>query len=470
MKKKVSKKIVAALALACATAFTAPAFAAPGDAFADVPAKHWSYSAIQKLAKDGIVSADTNRFNGEKTVTRYEMAILVANAMTKLEKADANQKALIQQLQLEYQDDLKALGARVDALEKKVANAEKSAAVANAKAKVNFFFDNRIQYNHTSLKPTDPGGALATKPNVKEQDQIMERLRVYMSGNIGDEWSWNSRLHYTKWNIGTTDSATKDATVKFDRMYVTNKNIAGGQLDLGRQGLFPGKALFWNYVGDTDAAVYTRNFDKLKVSVTEGRLNSSGSENTKVRWADLSYRPNKNVDIGLLLLKSDFTPLKTKDMNIIAINGAAKINDGLALSFEWGKNRADDSLYMKGNQSAYFVALQSKYEATNIIPGLYTTMVNPFVKGDHAWGVSYRHMPAGAAGIGNRGTFSGWVPATTDQFGAFQNGSNDINAWRFDYVYVPWKNVQWTLTYDHIKPINGNWTNNSIQSTFNFFF
>ncbi len=100
-------------------------------------------------------------------------------------------------------------------------------------------------------------------------------------------------------------------------------------------------------------------------------------------------------------------------------------------------------------------------------------MVNPFKQGDHGWALSYRHMPSGVAGAGNRGSFN-WVPLTTDNDGSWQNTYDGINAWRVDYVYVPWKNVQLTLTYDRVKPIDkvakGDWTNNSYQATFNYFF
>lgn len=96
-------------------------------------------------------------------------------------------------------------------------------------------------------------------------------------------------------------------------------------------------------------------------------------------------------------------------------------------------------------------------------------MVNPFKQVDWGWGISYRHLPSGVAGLWNRGAFS-WVPLTTDVDGNWQNALDGINAWRADFVYVPWRNVQWTLTYDRIKYIDGDKLNNSWQSTFNFFF
>lgn len=58
--------------------------AAPAsDLFQDVPTVHWAYSAVMQLAKDGILTGYSDQsFQGDKTITRYEMAQIVANART----------------------------------------------------------------------------------------------------------------------------------------------------------------------------------------------------------------------------------------------------------------------------------------------------------------------------------------------------------------------------------------------------
>jgi len=97
--------------------------AAAASQFSDVPAKHWAYDAINKLAKAGIVDGyGDGTFRGDKTMTRYEMAQIVANAMAREDKADAGSRALIEKLAKEFADELKVIGTRVDNLEKKVDN------------------------------------------------------------------------------------------------------------------------------------------------------------------------------------------------------------------------------------------------------------------------------------------------------------------------------------------------------------
>ncbi|MBP2645801.1 MAG: S-layer y domain protein [Firmicutes bacterium] len=115
------KKIIA-IVLTAMFCFASIA-AAAGSQFSDVPTKHWAYGAIGKLVKAGIVDGyGDGNFHGDKTMTRYEMAQIVANVMAKEDKVDAENKALIEKLAKEFSDELKVIGARVDNLEKKADN------------------------------------------------------------------------------------------------------------------------------------------------------------------------------------------------------------------------------------------------------------------------------------------------------------------------------------------------------------
>ena len=103
------------LAMAMALGVTASAYAA--NPFSDVPAGHWAYDSVNKLAAAGIVDGYGNgTFGGDRLMTRYEMAQIVAKAMAK--------GANVDRLAAEFADELDSLGVRVAALEKKSDNAE----------------------------------------------------------------------------------------------------------------------------------------------------------------------------------------------------------------------------------------------------------------------------------------------------------------------------------------------------------
>ena len=46
--------------------------------FTDVPDSHWAVDAVEQLANDGLVIGWEDRFMGNKTFTRYEMAQILA--------------------------------------------------------------------------------------------------------------------------------------------------------------------------------------------------------------------------------------------------------------------------------------------------------------------------------------------------------------------------------------------------------
>jgi len=114
------KKLIASLATIMVLGVAGTSFAAT-NAFSDVPTDHWAYGAVTQLEKDGILD-NNDKFGGERTLSRYEMAIVVARAMSKVDKANASDKALITKLEDEFSAELSKLDAKYDSLEKKVDN------------------------------------------------------------------------------------------------------------------------------------------------------------------------------------------------------------------------------------------------------------------------------------------------------------------------------------------------------------
>ena len=95
---------------------------AASNPFSDVPQDSWAYDAVATLAADGVIDGfPDGTYQGNKTMTRYEMAQIVARAMAKedLQKAD---KAIVDKLAAEFAEELDNLGVRVADLEKKSDN------------------------------------------------------------------------------------------------------------------------------------------------------------------------------------------------------------------------------------------------------------------------------------------------------------------------------------------------------------
>ena len=116
------KKMLAVVAAASLVAVAAPAFAA--NPFSDVPMNHWAYDAVEELASKGILEGYPNgTFKGNRAMTRYEIATMVARMMNAgLTGADLEKlKALV----VEFQPELDALGVKVDGFDSRLTALEK---------------------------------------------------------------------------------------------------------------------------------------------------------------------------------------------------------------------------------------------------------------------------------------------------------------------------------------------------------
>ena len=202
------------LAMAMALGVTASAYAA--NPFSDVPAGHWAYDAVNKLAAAGVVDGyPDGTYGGDKLMTRYEMAQIVAKAMAK--------GANVDKLAAEFADELDSLGVRVANLEKKADN-------------VKITGQARFSYKDVDGDENGNEGAL--------------RTRLWVTGQVNEDWTYTGMFQNTQtW----TDKDAED-TVELDRAYVDGR-VGGMAVTAGR----------WNEVTFTGNVLDT-NIDGVKVA------------------------------------------------------------------------------------------------------------------------------------------------------------------------------------------------------------
>ncbi|HKX16387.1 MAG TPA: S-layer homology domain-containing protein [bacterium] len=172
------RHIAVAVAAAVMFAMVAPAFAQP---FADVPTNHWAYDAIAELAAKGLVEGyPDGTFKGDRAMTRYEMAMVVARLLARIEsiqipapapapqvtKADLD---ALQRLINEFRAELAALGVRVTAIEEEL-NAIK-ARLDNVKitGRYRFRYDGSTSFSGASVNGNINTGSTAagSTPNLR---------------------------------------------------------------------------------------------------------------------------------------------------------------------------------------------------------------------------------------------------------------------------------------------------------------
>ena len=214
------------LAMAMALGVTASAYAA--NPFSDVPAGHWAYDSVNKLAAEGVIDGyPDGTYGGDKLMTRYEMAQIVAKAMAK--------GANVDKLAAEFADELDALGVRVANLEKKADNVKVTGEV-------------RYRYTDSEL-------------NGNEYNDL--RSRIWVNGQINDDWSYIGMIENTQ---DFTEDAGNEKT-EFKRAYVEGK-IGGLDLTAGRYGAFFANGNVYDAQADGAKLSYG---DKVKVSAFAGK-------------------------------------------------------------------------------------------------------------------------------------------------------------------------------------------------------
>jgi hypothetical protein len=135
MKRRCSAVVVAALA---GVIFAGLPARSPATPLADVPSDHWAYQAIASLSADGLIDGyPDGTFNGDRPLTRYEMAVIVARVIAKIEASGAGTASktdldTLQKLIDALKDELDALGVRVTNLEDAVAALDRRTKVAQS--------------------------------------------------------------------------------------------------------------------------------------------------------------------------------------------------------------------------------------------------------------------------------------------------------------------------------------------------
>ena len=419
------KTLVSALTTALVVGAASTTFAA-ANPFADVPADHWAYDAVSQLAADGVIEGyGDNNFKGDKNITRYEMAQMVAKAMAKT-NVSGNDKPIIDKLAAEFSDELNNLGVRVANLEK---NADKVK------------WNGEARYTYTSTRHED---AKANK------DQL--RLRLEPSAEVNANWHVKARLD-------ADNDMAKDTTgnVKLARIWAQG-DYDNFQVQLGK---YPHATAYDSYLmfNDQMSGAKVTFGNKLKTSVEAGRLNLKG---------DARYGADEAADLQGI----------TFNYGLGKANGTAAYYHLQADAFKTGSTKAfgtNKLAYSKDskedNADIWEVAGTYKFDKNVSLLGAYAenTQADVYEKAGVAqlnykgaqkankgsWGayVAYRHQGGNVA-----------IGCVDDGVGFNQKG------WEFGTQYTLMKNVQAKAIYFDGKDLANDKDASKLFGRVEFFF
>ena len=347
------------LAMAMALGVTASAYAA--NPFSDVPAGHWAYDSISKLAAAGVIEGygDTT-FGGDKLMTRYEMAQIVAKAMAK--------GANVDKLAAEFADELDNLGVRVANLEKKADNVK---------------ITGEIRAHYEDYKDS------------KDADNSTLRTRIWITGQVNDDWSYTGMIqNQQKITVKGNSDNVGDETTEFQRAFVNGK-IGGVKVEAGRNNvsLLGGEIL--SNRGDRVKVAYGKD---VKLAAEYGKLSHKTDAFLAEEYAAISL----SGKLGPVALEALYVDEKDDalldDNNIWALQASYALTKDLGLKAAYLKGDVevdgeDDGWYAILN---YKGAKAAKVGSWGVYAGYYDLAASTYIS--NGWNTSYANTLRANAG------------------------------------------------------------------------
>lgn len=414
MKSKVLAALVATMAVGATCAFAA-------NPFVDVPSDSWAYKSVVELADAGIIQGvDGEHFQGQRNITRYEAAEMVAKAMAHMDKASVEQRALINKLADEFADELNNLGVRVSALENRVGNVKMTG-------------DARIRYRYQK-DTNDNDNSWDYRVRLRANAQVNDRTKVTYGISTGNK-SFASNGAAEDENDIYTDRANveyqlgKDWTVTAGRYnYKMGGNNAYGYL---YGDVFDGAQL--QYKGDSFGV--TGGYGKFKESALAGKADTNTNKDNGI----------EGVKTGYALVEGYFgngSAIGAYYNNFMAGNRHATNTDTIAFNFDdaWGAY-ASINLGSDWNAMANYEKYNSKSgnDDPEVWVGKLTYGATNFAT-PKSWDIWVEYLNADNGFADAKGNFLG----STD---SWRNDSllNNVKSWGAGIDYTFAKNAQFQV-------------------------
>lgn len=286
--------------------------------FTDVSADDWAYQAVASLSDEGVIDGyPDGTFRGDKHVTRYEIAQIVARLMAKEDTLNASQKETLAKLSSQYANELKDLGVRIAELEKK-------------RGATDLITELRVQsidrYDDVFKGNVQKHNELSTRVRLNTITPVNDRVHLY--GQLETILDMNGKESYDVNRIDPKDkSQTKlrtgygDGDFHLNRLWTTyhfgpkqdtSKLPFGPSKNLIGIGQFPVKMGVTGYTYDGEVkGVFASFGDYLK----GGRLTLAFGRATNINYAYTGPMMH-----GVALKKSELLSVLTKKYGEAGVN------------------------------------------------------------------------------------------------------------------------------------------------------
>ena len=422
-----NKKIVSALTTALVVGAASTTFAA-SNPFSDVPADHWAYDAVNQLANDGVIEGyGDDTFKGNRNITRYEMAQMVAKAMAK--NTSGVDKALVDKLAAEFAEELNNLGVRVSNLER---NADM----------VQWHGTAEYTFQHYMKKGADDKlGGKDSRNNLL--------LRFEPTAEVNNHWHVKARLDANTFlDEDSSANAEDNGNVALKRVYAEG-NYGNWTVKFGKFATPDDDTIADTPYSGAEVS-YKPAGDGVNFAIGAGRLAGNaiaitGEQASNYQYAGVGFKKSKLWGIARFhhLNASNYQTTYAKDAN------ADDANIWLAKGgYNFSKNVGVKGFYAQNTEADYFKkagSIELDYKGAQ-------------AENQGTWGmwVAYRHFGRNAF------VASPWDVINIDNMG--QKG------WEVGGNYAAFKNTIVTLRYGHGKDLQDKKKVHNLFGRVNFLF
>ena len=441
MKKTLASVLTTALVVGAASTTFAAA-----NPFSDVPAGHWAYDAVAQLAADGVIEGyGDGTFRGDQSITRYEMAQMIAKAMAK--NPSGVDKAMLDRLAAEFREELNNLGVRVS-------NLEKHADMVQWKGKLEYTYRN-------DRRKFDDGG----RDTIKRNSNTLT-FRLEPKAEVNDHWTVNARIDGTyNMQADNDGSGGNDVDVRLKRAWAQGdyKNFS---VRFGKFSMYGDEDINDTTMSGIDATI--GNKDGFSGTLGGGRTAGAFTDNALLVKYDEIYGTNYS---------KQFAGIFSDDAANVAYAGIdynRNENKGLFGGVRYFRytNAASSELGDK-RDNIWQVRLGYNFDRSSVLRAFYAHGSGPDVdrydsKEKRSYAVEYDYKGAKAD---KKGSWGAWIAYR--HLGAYATpaGTWDVNHREFkgfevgaNYTFV--KNIIGTLRYGHNKRISDRYTDFSKSNEF----
>ena len=416
------------LAMALALGVTASAYAA--NPFSDVPQGHWAYASVAQLAADGVVDGYADgAFAGDKLLTRYEMAQIVAKAMAK--------GANVDKLAAEFADELDSLGVRV-------AKFEKGADAVKITGEVRYHYADK-DVEKVSLPEID-GYTISKKGN---ENQL--RSRIWVEGRVNDDWKYTGMFQNTQ----DFDDEVGNEETKFKRAYVEGK-IGAVDVLAGRYNAYLVNGNLYDEHADGIELSYGKDVKftafAMKPTDQSGRYIDNVGENASLSSDmiyDKAYGVKVDTTIGVVKATAGYTVFKDgKSYDVLTVQGrepvpsVSSIDDNkvwnVGVNFDLAKDISFTADYLKSDLEC-----------------IKTYLSNNYFDGDDGFVIGLNYKGAKASEPGSYGLYANYYDQSRGTImahtmnGAY--GSNGFKGYMLGVNYTLAKNMVASLEWYNLE-------------------